>query len=58
MKRIFEIIAAGDTKKLQEFLDREPRGMDVMDGAGAWALHQVMESGNLEMANLLWNMPL
>ena len=47
MKTIFEFIAAGDTKKLQEFLDREPRGMDVMDEAGAWALHRVMESGNL-----------
>ena len=53
MKTIFEFIAAGDTKKLQEFLDREPRGMDVMDEAGAWALHRVMESGNLEMAEFV-----
>ena len=53
MKTIFEFIAAGDTKKLQEFLDREPRGMDVTDEAGAWALHRVMESGNLEMAEFV-----
>ena len=53
MEEIFQIIAAGDTGKLREFLDKEPRGMDAVDEAGAWALHRVMESGKLEMAKFV-----
>ena len=42
MKEIFEIIVAGDTKKPQEFLDRESRGTDVASGNSAGKSRAVM----------------
>lgn len=50
MKNIFEIIRAQDLAALKEFLAEYPRGLDAENGEGAWALHEVMAQGNLEMA--------
>lgn len=50
MKDLFDIITTGDLEALKEFLVEYPRGMDVETEDGLWALHVVMQQGNLEMA--------
>ena len=50
MKDLFDIITTGDLEALKEFLVEYPRGMDVETEDGLWALHVVMQQGDLEMA--------
>lgn len=49
MKNIFDIIKKQDFAALKDFLVESPRGLDVEAEDGAWALHELMRQGNLEM---------
>ena len=50
MRDIFEIIKKRDLDGLKEFLTEYPRGLDAEATDGAWAMHEVMRQGGLEMA--------
>ena len=53
MDNILEIIKAGDTEGLKKHLNVYPRALDVQTEEGSWALHEVMRTGNLEMARFV-----
>ncbi len=50
MKDVFEIIKSKDLEGLKDFLAEYPRGLDVEAPDGAWAMHEVMRQGDLELA--------
>lgn len=53
MKDIFEIIRSQDLEGLKKFLEQYPRGLDVETEDGVWALHAVMDQGDLDMARFV-----
>lgn len=53
MKDIFEIIRSQDLEGLKKFLEQYPRGLDVATEDGVWALHAVMDQGDLDMARFV-----
>lgn len=53
MEDIFTILKRQDLIDLKEFLTEHPRGMDVQAEDGAWALHEAMRQGNLEIAKFV-----
>lgn len=53
MSDIFEIIREKDLDALKALLVEHPRALDVEAEDGAWALHEVMRQGSLEMARFV-----
>lgn len=52
-EKIFEMIRKKDLNALKALLVEYPRALDVEAEDGAWALHEVMRQGSLEMARFV-----